>query len=131
MCHIKSAPYRPAWNALAGHFVQSLKQSLKATLNDGRSLTQRLSSYLLSYRTTPHTTTGVAPCTLLLNRDLCTRFNLLCPDRERFVTDNQSSTEVVSRLTYTLKSLAGLRLSHDAQCSSWSRLDCWHSGGST
>ena len=38
--HIKSAPYHPASNGLAERFVQSPKQSLKATLNDGRSLTQ-------------------------------------------------------------------------------------------
>ena len=50
--HIRSAPYHPASNGLAERFVQSLKQSLKATLNDGRSLTQRLSSFLLTYRTT-------------------------------------------------------------------------------
>ena len=89
--HIRSAPYHPASNGLAERFVQSLKQSLKATLNDGRSLTQRLSSFLLTYRTTPHATTGVAPCTLLMNRDLRTRFNLLRPDREKFVTNKQAA----------------------------------------
>ena len=91
VCHIRSAPYHPASNGLAERFVQSLKQSLKATLNDGRSLTQRLSSFLLTYRTTPHATTGVAPCTLLMNRDLRTRFNLLRPDREKFVTNKQAA----------------------------------------
>jgi len=47
--HVRSAPYQPASNGLAERFIQSLKQSLKASVSDGRSLSQRISSYLLSY----------------------------------------------------------------------------------
>ena len=57
--HVKSAP---ACNGLAEHFILSLKRSLKASQDDGRSLSQRIFSYLLTYRTTKHTTTGI-PCT--------------------------------------------------------------------
>ncbi len=87
---MKSAPYHPASNGLAERFVQSFKQSLKASSNDGRSLNQRLASYLLTYRTTKHATTGVPPCKLFLQRDLRTRFNLLQPDCEKSVLDKQS-----------------------------------------
>ena len=89
--HIKSAPYHPASNGLAERFIQSLKQSLKASLNDGRSLTQRISSYLLTYRTTAHATTGVSPSQLLMSRELRTRFSLLQPDREKTVADKQAA----------------------------------------
>ena len=88
--HVKSAPYHPASNGLAERFVQSFKQSLKASLNHGRSLTQRLSSYLLTYRTTAHATTGVPPCKLLMGRYLRTRFSLLQPDQERTVANKQA-----------------------------------------
>ena len=88
--HIKSAPYHPASNGLANRFIQSLKQSLKASLNDGRSLIQRISSYLLTYRTTAHATTGVPPSQLLMSRELRTRFSLLQPDRDRTVADKQA-----------------------------------------
>ena len=88
--HIKSAPYHPASNGLAERFIQSLKQSLKATLNDGRSLIQRIASYLLMYRTTAHATTGVPPCQLLMSRELRTRLSLLQPDREKAVADKQA-----------------------------------------
>ena len=85
--HVKSAPYHPASNGLAKRFIQSLKQSPQ---NDGRSLCQRLSSYLLTYRTTSHSTTGVPPCKLLLQRDLRTRLSLLQPSCEKSVMDKQA-----------------------------------------
>ena len=87
--HAKSAPYHPASNGLAERFINSLKQSLKASVNDGRSLCQRLSSYLLTYRSTAHSTTGVPPCKLLFQRDLRTRLSLLQPSCEKSVLDKQ------------------------------------------
>jgi transposase InsO family protein len=40
--HIRSAPYHPATNGLAERFVQSVKQALKISVSDGRTLpTQR------------------------------------------------------------------------------------------
>ena len=71
--HVKSAPYHPASNGLAERFIQFLKQSLRASCDGGRSVSQRISTYLLTYRTTAHGTTGVPPCKLLMQRDLHTR----------------------------------------------------------
>ena len=70
-------------------FIRPTK-SLKASAGDGRSLCQRLSSFLLGYRTTDHATTGVSPCQLLQGRDLRTRLSLLRPDREKVVLDRQA-----------------------------------------
>ncbi len=88
--HVRSAPYHPASNGLAERFIQTFKQSMKATVNKGFSANQRLSNFLLTYRSTPHATTGVAPCMLLLKRQLCTRFDLLRPDRARCVESKQA-----------------------------------------
>ena len=89
--HTKSAPYHPASNGLVEPFVQTLKQSVKATQNDGRSLSHRISSFLFTYRTTPHATTGVSPSELLCQRHLNTRLDLIQPNPQKSVLSKQSS----------------------------------------
>ena len=88
--HIRTIPYHPASNGLAERFVQSFKQGLRASQNDGRLLNNRLSTFLLTYRSTPHATTGVPPCTLFLQRKLRTRFDLLKPSCEERVLEKQA-----------------------------------------
>lgn len=88
--HTRSAPYHPASNGLAERFVQSLKTALKTSVSSGLSLAHRLSSFLLTYRSSPHATTGVSPCSLFIHRPLRTRLDLLRPNQESRVTDKQS-----------------------------------------
>jgi len=88
--HIRCAPYHPSSNGAAERFVQTFKQALKASDKDSRSVSHRLANFLLTYRSTPHATTNVAPSTLFLKRDIRTRFNLLQPDQERQVTQKQA-----------------------------------------
>ena len=88
--HIRTIPYHPASNGLVERFVQSFKQALRASQNDGRSLNNRLSTFLLTYRSTQHATTGVPPCTLFLRRRLRTRFDLLKPNCEERVLEKQA-----------------------------------------
>ena len=75
----RSTPYHPATNGLAERFVQSFKQGLKVSQSLGLSLNCRISYYLLLYRSTPHSTTGVTPSSLFLKREMRTRFDLLRP----------------------------------------------------
>ena len=74
--HIRSAPYHPASNGLAERFIQSLKTGLKASVDSGLSLQQWLANYLLTYQSSPHTTTGVSPCSLFLHRQVRTHLDL-------------------------------------------------------
>ena len=57
---------------------------------NGRTLLQRLYSFLLTYRTTPHATTGVSPCSVFLQRNVRTRLDLLMPNRKSHVLMRQS-----------------------------------------
>ena len=88
--HFRSSPYHPATNGLAERFVQSMKTALKAGASDGGTLPQRLSSFLLTYRSSPHATTGVCPCSLFLRRHVRTRLDLLRPDLGTHVSNKQA-----------------------------------------
>ena len=96
--HIRSAPYHPASNGLAERFVQSLKQALKASQQDGRPLVQGLPSFLLKYRMTPHATTGVTPSSLFLHRHIRTRLDLLKPSCDSHVLTKQGQQKTAHDL---------------------------------
>lgn len=87
--HSRSSPYHPASNGEAERFVRTFKEAMKAGKDDGLTLAHRLQNFLLTYRTTPHSTTGTPPCELLMGRHLRTRWDLLQPDLGRHVRTKQ------------------------------------------
>jgi transposase InsO family protein len=50
--HLRSAPYHPATNGAAERFVQTFKQALRAGKNGQRTLTEKLSCFLMACRNT-------------------------------------------------------------------------------
>ena len=77
--HIRTAPYHPASNGAVERLVQTFKQAMKAGEQDGFTLQHQLQNFLITYRSTPHATTGQSPASLFLGRPLRTRFDLLRP----------------------------------------------------
>ena len=63
--HRKVTPYHPEANGEVERFNQNLKKCIQAAITAGQNWRIALQNYLLSYRTTPHATTGVAPANLL------------------------------------------------------------------
>ena len=59
--HLRMAPYHPSSNGAAERFVRTFKQAIKAGENEGLTIQHRLANFLLTYRVTPHCTTGVPP----------------------------------------------------------------------
>ena len=90
--HPTSAPHHPATNGLAERFVQSFKQSMKASGKDGTVLQQKVANFLLAYRNTAHATTGQTPAMLFMGRNLRSRLDLLKPDIRKHVLEKQCST---------------------------------------
>ena len=85
---IKVAPYHPAPNSLAERAVRIFKESYEKM--EGGSVQKKLSRFLLSYRTTPHSTTGVPLAELLMKRRLHTQLNQLIPSVANRVRNKQS-----------------------------------------
>lgn len=91
--HIKVAPYHPASNGLAERPVRIFKEGFEK-MEEG-SVQTKLSRFLLSYRTTPHSTTGVPPAELLMKRKLHTQLDRMLPsvaDRLRSKQSQQKAT---------------------------------------
>ena len=88
--HTTTSPYHPATNGLAERFVQTLKQALRVSRKDGRTLNGRLNNFLISYRNARHSTTERSPAQLLLGRDLRSRLHLLKPNLRDTVLRNQT-----------------------------------------
>ena len=92
--HTRVPRYHPASNGEAERYVQILKQALQAgKIEPGKSLQLRLSSFLFSYRNTPHTVTGQTPAELFLKRTPHTRLSLLHPNLAQHVEEHQTKVK--------------------------------------
>ncbi|XP_048031439.1 uncharacterized protein K02A2.6-like [Megalobrama amblycephala] len=74
--HTRSAPFHPATNGLAERLVQTFKRALRCS-KGSTSIQQRLDTFLLAYRNTPHATTKESPAMLFLHRRLRCRLDML------------------------------------------------------
>ena len=92
--HIRSAPYHPATNGSAERFVQTFKQALRAALTEKKTLSWKLTNFLLAYRTTPHALTGEAPAVLFMGRNLRTKLDILKPNIGKRVEEKQQDQEL-------------------------------------
>ena len=85
--HITSTAYHPSSNGLAERAVQLVKRGL-TEMKDG-SIETRLARYMLTYRVTPLSTTGISPCKLLKGRQLRTILDAVQPSVGRKVHQSQ------------------------------------------
>ena len=85
--HVTSTPYHPSTNGLAERAVQTFKRAIERMHN--LPIQDRLSKFLLTYRLTPHTTTGVAPAELLMGRRPYSLLDNLIPDLSQKVEYRQ------------------------------------------
>ena len=88
--HITTAHYHPASNGQAERGIQIIKAGLKKM--DSIDAQISLGRYLLSCRTTSHTT-GLTPVELLMGRQLRTVFDLMKPDVGKRARKSQNGME--------------------------------------
>ena len=70
--HRKITPLWPLANAEVERFMRTVKKTMKAAISEGRNWNQYLQTFLLNYRATPHSSTGVPPATILFGREIKT-----------------------------------------------------------
>ena len=90
-----STPLWPQGNAQAERFMQGLGKVLQTAKIQNRPWRQELSRFLLQYRTTPHSSTGVPPSELLFNRKI--RGTLPVLSRNIIVNRHNEAREKESR----------------------------------
>ena len=67
--HRTSTPLWPQANGEVERQNRILLKAMRVTHNEGRDWPKELQKFLLGYRNTPHTTTGVSPAKLLFGRE--------------------------------------------------------------
>lgn len=96
--HIRSAAYHPSSNGEAERAVRTFKQAMKSVSSEVGNLNQKLASFLLSYRTTPHTLTKMTPSELFLGRKLRTRLDVMRPDLSGHIQRKTTPTRFETRV---------------------------------
>jgi hypothetical protein len=85
---------QPPLNGLAERAVQTFKEGMKKMSNK-ESLETRVSRFLLKYRITPHSTTGIAPAEMLMSQKPRSRLDVLHPDvRQREQNQQKKQKEL-------------------------------------
>ena len=90
--HIKCALYHPSSNVAVERFIQTFKLALKARSDEKIPFDLKSASFLLTYLSTAHSTTGQSPASLFLGRSHRTRWDLLKPDIGRNVRSRNNLT---------------------------------------
>ncbi|XP_036345562.1 uncharacterized protein K02A2.6-like [Rhagoletis pomonella] len=77
--HKRSAPYHPSTNGQVERNVQTLKNKLKTVSCNHSDIDKVVCNILLNYRRTPHATTGESPASLMFNRQIRSRLDIMLP----------------------------------------------------
>ena len=71
--HRKITPLWPAANAQVERFNKTLEKTIRIALVEGKNWRSELFVFLMNYQNTLHSTTGVLPASLLINRHIQTK----------------------------------------------------------
>ena len=90
--HIFTPPYHPSSNGLAERAVQTFKNAMRSSEGEGK-IQKRINKFLLRYRLTPHTSTGISPGVVLMSRTIRSGLDCLRPTKVLEVTERSTKFE--------------------------------------
>ena len=62
-------------------YAQTMKQAIRAEKQSKKPIDEKIKNFLMSYRSTPHTTTSFTPAQLSIGRNISTKIDLIKPSR--------------------------------------------------
>ena len=68
--HRKTTPFSPQANGEVDRQNRSLLKPMRIAQAEGKEWKKELRKYLVAYRSSPHTTTGVSPAKLLFGKKM-------------------------------------------------------------
>ncbi|KAJ8018643.1 hypothetical protein HOLleu_43268 [Holothuria leucospilota] len=89
--HRKTTPYWPQANGEVERQNRTLLKALKIAQVEGKDWKSELNTFLLAYRSTPHSTTGMSPSELLFNRKIRTKLPELSEVRENISVSDRDA----------------------------------------
>ena len=95
--HRRITPLYPQANGEAERFMQPLMKAVKCATVEGRSWKQAMYTFLRNYRSTPHSTLGKSPASVLFSRPIRTTLPALMPsekDKELAEKDFQAKQKM-------------------------------------
>lgn len=90
-----TAPFHPSTNGQAERYVQTVKNKLKAMMNEEGSVQEKLQKFLMMYRKTPNGTTGLSPGEMMYKRIYRTRIDLV--KRSEEIINNSNDDKLVNK----------------------------------
>lgn len=90
-----TAPFHPATNGQAERYVQTFKNKLKSMQNEPGTLQDKIAKFLMMYRKTPNSATGLSPAELMFKRLYRTRIDLVKRDPTTKIEKNNNNEQII------------------------------------
>ena len=94
--HIRRAIYHQNSNGQMERYVQTIKQLLRAEKQSKKPIDEKLNDFLMSYRSTPHTTNLLTPAQPFIGRNISTKIDLIKPFRLIITKKSRNENEINS-----------------------------------
>ena len=95
--HIWTTGYHQSSNGQIERYVQTVKNGLESNYCNNKTLKERLSHFLATYRSTPHTVTNRIPAEMFIGRNIGIRIDLIKPHLTLEVNSNPHKNSLALR----------------------------------